>query len=50
MSETAAPQESRRIARRAGWFVIGLGIADLAYGLVFAPPPVTKCAFRAAAP
>ena len=38
MSATAAPQESRWIARRAGWFVIGLGIADLAYGIVFAPP------------
>lgn len=38
MSETAAPQESRWIARRAGCFVIGLGIADLAYGLAFAPP------------
>ncbi len=38
MSETAPLQESRWIARRAGWCVIGLGIADLAYGIVFAPP------------
>jgi len=38
VNETAPPQESRWIARRAGWFVIGLGIADLAYGIVFAPP------------
>lgn len=37
MSETA-PQDARWIARRAGWCVIGLGIADLAYGIVFAPP------------
>lgn len=38
MNDTAAPQDARWIARRAGLFVIGLGIADLAYGIVFAPP------------
>lgn len=38
MNETAPPQDSRWIARRAGWCVIGLGIADLAYGGLSAPP------------
>ena len=37
MSETAPLPDSRWIARRAGWFVIGLGIADLAYGILVAP-------------